>query len=58
MKKEKKEEKLTGKAELTQQEMRALIQIVATHPTPQGVGSDEGRLKGRLINKLKSMLDN
>jgi len=41
---------------LTKEELQNLIQIVSTHPTPAGVGSQEGQIKIQLINKLSSMI--
>jgi hypothetical protein len=41
---------------LQKEEIQNLIAIVATHPTPQGVGSPEGEVKTQLIIKLKTML--
>lgn len=42
---------------LTKEELHNLIQIVGSHPTPQGVGSQEGQIKIALISKLSKMID-
>lgn len=41
---------------LTKQELQNLVNLVSTHPTPAGVGSQEGQLKIKLINKLSQMI--
>lgn len=43
---------------LDKQELYNLIQIVGSHPTPQGVASQKGQIKIALIGKLSKMLDN
>ena len=42
----------------TEQELQNLIAIVSTHPTPEGVGSQQGQIKIQLINKLSLILKN
>ena len=41
---------------LTREELQNLINVVSSHPTPSGVGGQEGQEKIRLINKLTQML--
>ena len=57
----KEKNKITGTVapgvKLDKQELQNLIQIVSTHPTPSGVGSQEGNVKILLINKLSQMND-
>jgi len=45
------------KVKLTENEIKNLIAIIGTHPTPTGVTSQEGQLKVDLINKLQLMLN-
>ena len=45
------------KPELTKVELQHLVNIVSTHPTPTGVGSQEGKVKIGLVNKLSQMID-
>ncbi len=40
---------------LTEFELQNLIVIVSTHPTPEGIGSDAGKIKYNLVNKLRQM---
>ena len=42
---------------LTKQELQNLINLVATHPTPGGVGSQDGNIKIQLVNKLSRMIE-
>lgn len=41
--------------QLSKTDIENLISIVASHPTPQGVGSSEGQEKIRLINLLEKL---
>jgi len=41
----------------TEQELQNLIVIVSTHPTPEGVGSQQGQIKIALVNKLSKMIE-
>ena len=43
------------KIQLTKMELQNVINLVRTHPTPTGVGSQEGQVKIGLINKLSQM---
>ncbi len=45
------------KPELTKEELQNLINIVSTHPTPAGVGSQEGQVKIQLVNTLSKMIN-
>lgn len=45
------------KIQLTTNDIQNLIQIVGTHPTPEGIGSPAGQEKARLVNLLISMRD-
>ncbi|MHC4269149.1 MAG: hypothetical protein ACYSTS_11875 [Planctomycetota bacterium] len=51
---DKKEDK---KIQLTKTELGNIINLISSHPTPQGVGSQEGQVKIQLVNKLSKMLD-
>lgn len=42
---------------LTKEELQNLINMVATHPTPEGIGSAQADVKRQLINKLSQMID-
>ena len=41
----------------TEQDLQNLIAIVSTHPTPEGVGSQQGQIKIALVNKLSKMIE-
>ncbi len=51
------EPKVEPKIELTAEELQNIISIVSTHPTPLGVGSQEGQVKIQLVNKLSQMIN-
>jgi hypothetical protein len=50
------EVKEVKKPELSKEDLQSLIAIVASHPTPQGVGSQEGQYKIQLVQKLQELL--
>ena len=41
----------------SKEELQNLIAIVSTHPTPSGVGSQEGQVKIQLNDKLSQEVD-